>query len=100
MKAAVLGLVPALLLASAGEAAERRPDIRTMNCADVRALVFQHGAVVVTTGDNTYQRFVEDQRQCQPFDEIAEPAVAATRDNPECWIGSVCRNRGDFKSDD
>ncbi|HSM41683.1 MAG TPA: hypothetical protein VK862_13090 [Afifellaceae bacterium] len=96
----VPGIVLAMLLTGPSAAAERRPDIRTMNCADARALIFQRGAVVATTGENTYQRFVDDQLQCQPFDEIAVPAVAATRDNPQCWVGSVCRNRGDFKSDD
>ena len=80
-------------------AAQARPDIRTMRCADVLELVFRQGAVVVTTGENTYERFVEGQRQCQPFSEIAVPAVAKTRDNPECWVGSICRNRSDFKAD-
>ena len=79
-------------------AAQARPDIRTMRCADVRELVFQKGTIVVTTGDTTYERFVEGQRQCQPFAEIAIPAVAETRDNPKCWVGSVCRNRSDFKA--
>lgn len=100
MKIAVFGMVPFVLLAGAAAAAERRPDIRTMSCSDARELVFQRGAVVVTTGENTYERFVDDQLQCQPSDEIAMPAVAATLDNPECWIGSICRNRSDFKSGD
>lgn len=100
MKIVGSALVTIVLLAGTAAAAESRPDIRTMSCAEVRALVFQRGAVVVTTGDNTYERYVDDQLQCQPFDEIADPAVATTLDNPECWVGSICRNRSDFKSGD
>ena len=77
-----------------------RVDLRTMSCAAARERVFLTGAEVFTTGENTYERFVEGQLQCQPFDEIAVPAVAATRDNPQCWIGYICRNRSDFNSGD
>lgn len=100
MKRPIATIVLASALAPLAGAAMARPDVRTMYCADARELVFRKGAIVVTTGDTTYERFVEGQRQCQPFDEIAVPAVAETRDNPECWIGSVCRNRGNFKAGD
>jgi hypothetical protein len=92
--------VAAILAASlAIDAAQARTDLRTISCVDAREQVFLNGAVVFTTSDTTYQRFVEGQRQCQPSDEIAVPAIAATRDNPECWVGYTCRNRSNFKSD-
>ena len=78
-------------------AAQARPDMREMRCADARELVFLNGSIVATTGEGTYERFVEGQMQCQPYAEIAVPAVAETMDNPECWVGSICRNRGDLK---
>lgn len=86
-----------LCLLSAG--AQARQDVRAMTCAGAREQVFQKGAAVFTVSETTYERFVEGQRQCQPFDEIAVPAIVATRDNSKCWVGYICRNRSDFKND-
>lgn len=100
MRAPAAAIAACLAATVAIDAAQARTDLRTIICADARELVFLKGAVVFTTGDTTYQRFVEGQRQCQPSDEVAVPAVAATRDNPECWVGYTCRNRSEFKTDD
>ncbi len=94
-----LALVSALIVPT-GNAAIARPDATKMSCAAARELVFQQGAVVVTTGRNTYARFVESQIHCQPVDEISRPAFVTTRDNPECWIGYTCENRSGYFSDD
>ncbi len=69
-----------------------------MACNQVRELVFGSGAIVITTGDRKFERFVESQRFCQPVDEVSVPAFVETRDNPECWIGYVCRNRDDVEA--
>ena len=95
--AAIAACVVSALTISAADA---RTDLRATTCAAAREAVFQSGSAIFTTGENTYERFVEGQLQCQPFDEIAVPAIAATLDNPQCWIGYICRNRSEFKSDD
>ena len=82
----------------ASDVAIARPDATKMSCAAARELVFQQGAVVMTTGKYTFARFVESQFHCQPVDEISRPAFVKTRDNPECWIGYTCENRSDFFS--
>lgn len=45
------------VLAASG-LAEARPDSRTMSCAEIRAMIQSHRAVVLTTGPNTYDRYV------------------------------------------
>ena len=93
----IVGIVVAVVAPAFSPAgAQTRPDARTMACNDVRELVFERGAAVISTGERTYARFVESQFFCQPVAEIAEPAFAETRDNPECWIGYICRNRSDM----
>jgi hypothetical protein len=95
--AKIVSIVMVLLpLSNLPAGAQARPDARTMACIDVRELVFGKGAVVITTGERTFARFVESQLFCQPVAEISTPAFVETRDNPECWIGYVCRNRSDL----
>ena len=89
-----------LALALSAADATARQDARKMACNDVRELVFSAGAVVITTGDRTFDRYVESQRFCQPVDEVSVPAFVETRDNPQCWIGYVCRDRSDMEGGD
>ena len=43
-----------------------------MACNQVRELVFGHAcAIVLTTGERKFERFVESQRYCQPVDEVS-----------------------------
>lgn len=87
-----------LALAFSAADAKARPDVTEMSCNEARELVFRQGAIVMTTGERTFERFVESQRFCQPVDEISVPAIVVTRDNPQCWVGYVCRNRADLIS--
>jgi hypothetical protein len=48
----------------AGAAAQGRPDSRQMSCAQVQNLIVQNGAVVLTTGQFTYDRYVASRQFC------------------------------------
>lgn len=77
------------LLQMAAPAEAARPDLRRMSCAQAQAMVAQRGAVVMTTGRYTYKRFVAGIRWCDRWETI-RPAVATTRDTPQCVVGFEC----------
>lgn len=85
-----LGL--AALVAVAPQTALARPDTRAMTCAQAQALVKQQGAVVMSTGTYTYQRFVSTRAYCERF-EITWPLYAPTRDNPQCFVAYYCKEQ-------
>lgn len=80
------------LLVLAGPVLAARPDVRKMTCDQARSLVLQRGAVVMTTGQYTYKRFVSRQSYCDYWERAAS-AWTATRDDPQCRIGYVCEER-------
>ena len=85
-------LVPAVLamtLAIPSVAAAARPNATTMSCAQAAATVAQAGAIVMSTGQHTYERFVASQQFCIRH-EITRPGYAPTRDSPRCQVGYVC----------
>lgn len=89
-KAHILGLCSITLVASfLATPALARPDTRTMTCQQARAMLNQQGAVVFTTGDRLFDRYVRDRRFCQ-FDEALKSAWVPTKDNPQCRIGFRC----------
>ncbi len=79
----------AVLLASA-PVAEARPSTLTMTCAIAAATVARAGAIVLTTGELTYDRFVAQSGFCQRG-QTTKQAYAPTSDDPNCAIGYVCR---------
>lgn len=74
---AALSAVPVL--------AQGRPDARTMSCGEVQALLDASGAVVLTTGQHVYDRYVSGRRFCTHPD-MAAPARIATRDVASCPV--------------
>src|SRR5215212_4742252 len=84
-------LLVAFCIATIGPA-EARTDARRLTCAQAQALVRAQGAVVLTTGQYTYERFVSDHRFCER-DEVTRPRRTPTRDTRTCRIGYVCRPR-------
>jgi hypothetical protein len=72
--------------------AEARPSTLTMSCAQAAATVARAGAVVLTTGAHTYDRFVASHSFCLA-EEVAEVANAPTTDDPSCAVGYICRHR-------
>lgn len=81
-----------IVLLSFTDIAFARPDVRTMSCAQARALVRQYGAVVMTTGPHTYRRYVAGQGYCYiPY--VIQLAWIATADTSQCNIGFTCEQR-------
>ncbi len=81
---ASLALVPGLALAQA------RPSSPSMTCAQAQALIRTQGAVVLGTGQFTYDRYVAHRGFCQPTESV-KPAWVPTRDSQQCFIGYTCR---------
>ena len=80
------------LLLSLADIAHARPDVRTMSCAQASAVVRQYGAVVLTTGKYTYDRYVAGQAYCErPY--VIRRAWVATADTNQCNIGYTCEQR-------
>jgi hypothetical protein len=77
----------------AGEAMAR-PDTRKMTCEGAQQFIRQNGAVVMTTGQYTYERIVTNRGFCD-FDEMTWLKIAPTLDNPKCRVGYYCRPRLD-----
>lgn len=84
--AAGLGLIA---LSPMAAEAQGRPDARAMTCAQARSLVMQSGALVLTTGQHTYDRYVSHERFCSPG-YMTRRAHVQTRDAQFCPIGYRC----------
>ncbi len=85
----VFSVCVACLPTLAPVAAAARPDTRSMTCAQAQNFVRQRGAVVMTTGPHTYQRFVTHWRYCDSWEKLF-PEMAPTRDNPKCIVAYRC----------
>lgn len=77
--------VPTLLTAmgvvlAATGLADARPDSRSMVCAQVRAMIQNHRAVVLTTGPNTYDRYVRQFGNECDWPEVPMSAYVPSRD--------------------
>jgi hypothetical protein len=70
--------------------AEARPNTTTMSCGEAAATVARAGAIVLTTGEHTYERFVAASTFCLGG-EIAEPGIAPAADSERCQVGYICR---------
>jgi hypothetical protein len=84
-------LVPFVLAMtlSISPAVAARPNATAMTCAQAAATVAQAGAVVMSTGQHTYERFVASAQYCVRH-EITRPGYSPTRDSPRCQVGYVC----------
>ena len=66
-----------------------------MSCAEAAATVARAGAITLSTGANTYQRFVADIHFCMPR-QTTQPGIAPTRDSRACQVGYVCTRQDWF----
>ncbi len=73
------------MVLTATAVAAARPDARAMTCGQVQAAIRQQGAVVMTTGPHTYDRFVGRASACLRPD-IPWPATVRTRDDAQCPV--------------
>ncbi|MFB9981231.1 hypothetical protein ACFSQQ_19560 [Mesorhizobium kowhaii] len=69
----------AMLLAATG-LTEARPDTRTMSCQQLQQLIQSHRAVVLTTGPNTYDRYVRQFGNECDWPDVPMSAYVPTRD--------------------
>lgn len=68
--------------------AQGRPNTTRMSCPVAQQLVKQSGAIVLSTGRTTFDRFVYHQGFCTP-QEYTEPAFVRTKSGM-CLIGYTC----------
>ncbi|MCX2724208.1 hypothetical protein [Roseibium salinum] len=80
--AATVLILAAVLPATAQS---RRPDTRTMTCGEVQSLINQRGAVVMSTGQHTFDRYVANRNFCQ-HGEVLERDYVPARDNDRCYV--------------
>jgi hypothetical protein len=86
----VKGVAACLALCAASPClSQGRPDTTTMSCQAAASLVGARGAIVLSTGPTTYDRYVLDEGFCTR-DEITKPAFVPTADNRQCFIGYYC----------
>jgi len=69
----------AMLLAATG-LTEARPDTRTMSCQQLQQLIQSRRAVVLTTGPNTYDRYVRQFGNECDWPHVPMSAYVPTRD--------------------
>jgi len=81
MKSMPIGLVAGTILLAAG-GADARSDTRAMTCAGTQALIQSRHAAVLTTGPNTYDRFVRQYGNECDWPEVPMPVAVPTRDGP------------------
>jgi hypothetical protein len=75
--------------------AQTQFDGRSVPCAHIAATVRSRGAVVISTGPYSYDRYVNGGQFCvRP--EIAVPTWISTADAAQCFVGYICRDRAAF----
>ncbi|WP_421917315.1 hypothetical protein [Mesorhizobium sp.] len=73
-------LCAAAVLIAATSVAEARPDARKMTCEQAQGLISSRHAAVLTTGQNTYDRYVRQYGTECDFPEVPVPAYVRTLD--------------------
>lgn len=88
-----LGAFAVLLLVPAVAVAQTRPDARQMSCPQVQEMIAASGAVVLTTGAHTYDRYVSTGLQCSMGESLAREYIT-TGDGNRCLVHK-CQFFGD-----
>jgi hypothetical protein len=84
-------LIVTLLALSTTSAGAERPSTLAMSCRQAQNLVAHSGAIVLSTGRFTYDRFVANGSFCATG-EWAYEASAPTRDAARCTLGYTCKD--------
>jgi len=69
--------------------AEARINTLDLTCNQARDLVYSRGAIVLSTGRHTFDRFVADRSFC-PGGDYTKRAYVPTLDRRSCNIGYTC----------
>lgn len=80
-----IALAAALALAASGALAQPRPFTPALTCGQVNGIIASRGAVVLSTSQTTYDRFVASRAFCERNEDI-RPVWVPTRDTPQCPI--------------
>jgi hypothetical protein len=92
-------LVAMAALSATASISEARQNTNDMSCGEAAATVARAGAIVLSTGELTYERFVASSTFCLGG-EAADAGIAPTLDSPACNVGYVCRQRDLNNSND
>jgi hypothetical protein len=79
-----LGLAAVITVGVVG-AASARPDTRSMTCAQTQKLIVRNGAIVLTTGRHTYDRYVASARFCS-LPDVPTLTSVQTKDTGQCPV--------------
>jgi hypothetical protein len=90
MKAMRAALILVSTVAAQEAFGQGRPASSAMSCGAASRSVSAAGAIVLSTGTYTYDRFVSSARFCAPG-ESTEPAWVPTADVEQCFVGYRCR---------
>ncbi|WP_189546313.1 hypothetical protein [Mesorhizobium sp. M2E.F.Ca.ET.209.01.1.1] len=80
MSIPLTALTTAAILLVATGLSEARPDTRTMICQQIQQLIQSKRAVVLTTGPNTYDRYVKQFGNECDWPQVPMSAYVPTRD--------------------
>jgi len=83
--ATLAGSVLSLTALTAAEAQSGRPNSTTMTCGQVQSLINQRGAVVISTGRHTFDRYVANFSFCA-HGEFLRREYIPTRDTNRCYV--------------
>lgn len=86
---ALMSIILAEMMIKSEALASEMPRTLSMSCNQTVKLVAKSGAIVLRTGENTYDRYVRDLQFCDLGDSL-RPEWVPTRDNPQCFIGYTC----------
>ena len=79
----------AFLIAACTAAGPALAETPTISCRQAQGEVAAHGAAVVHSSRNIYDRFVTDARFCEVM-QVTRPAFIATTDTEFCPVGYRC----------
>lgn len=88
-------LVVAVTLGTAISPAAARPDTRYMSCAAAVSIVQANGAVILSTGAHTYDKYVKNHAYCN-LNDVLRKAYVPTSDTRRCRVGFVCKGKFDY----
>jgi hypothetical protein len=60
-------------------------------CRTIAETVAQRGAALLSTGRDTFDRYVSDQGHCSRDEEL-RPAWAPSADKAQCFVGYTCEH--------
>jgi hypothetical protein len=75
----------AVLLSLPAEAQSRRVNSLSLSCDQARSMIAQRGAVIMSTGQYTFDRYVDNRSFCER-NEFARTDFIPTRDNAKCPV--------------